>query len=238
MRRLAVVLLLWASTASAQSTRVYGRVTAGNGDSIIAATVMLSGSNGTRTASTDSTGYFLFYDVASGSYTLRVERIGYLPLVRPVTVAQAAVSLDIVLPDAPVAIEAVTVEGERQRAQFRDQAGVTKRELSKNELKLIPGLAEADVLRAIEALPGVVSTSDFSSAYNVRGGSADENLILLDGIPIYNPFHLGGMFSIFNSDLVERAELLAGGFPAEYGGRVSSVLNVVSDVGDRDFNVQ
>src|SRR5690606_32951268 len=93
------------------------------------------------------------------------------------------------------------------------------------------GLAEADVLRAVELLPGVVSTSDFSSAFNVRGGSADQNLILIDGFPIFNPFHLGGLFSVFNSDAIARAELLAGGFGAEYGGRVSSVLNVESDAG-------
>jgi hypothetical protein len=72
----------------------------------------------------------------------------------------------------------------------------------------------------------------------VRGGSADQNLILLDGIPIYNPFHLGGIFSVFNTDMVERAELLAGGFPAQYGGRVSSVLNVVTDAGDGDLDVR
>src|SRR5690606_20976694 len=77
-----------------------------------------------------------------------------------------------------------------------------------------------------EVLPGVVSTSDFSSAFNVRGGSADQNLILLDGFPVFNPFHLGGLFSVFNADVLGGAELLAGGFGAEHGGRVSSVLNV------------
>jgi hypothetical protein len=137
-----------------------------------------------------------------------------------------------------VPIEAVTAQAERARSRFQQEAGLTVRELSRDELKLIPGLAEADVMRAVEALPGVVSTSDFSSAFNVRGGSADQNLILLDGIPIYNPFHLGGVFSVFNTDMVERAELLAGGFPAQYGGRVSSVLNVVSDAGTGDFDVR
>jgi hypothetical protein len=87
-------------------------------------------------------------------------------------------------------------------------------------------------------LPGVVNTSDFSSAFNVRGGSADENLITIDGFPIFNPFHLGGLFSVFNSDLVSRAELSAGGFPAQYSGRVSSVLNVESDPGARGFDVR
>jgi len=87
------------------------------------------------------------------------------------------------------------------------------------------------VIRAVQVLPGVITTSDFSAAYHVRGGSADENLIQLDGFPVYNPFHLGGLFGVFNSDMVAGAELLAGGFPAQYGGRVSSVLNVESDPG-------
>lgn len=237
MRKLTLLLLMMAGTASAQ-TRVQGRVTTTTGDSVVAATVVLSGSSTLRTAATDSGGRYFFHDVAAGSYSLLVQRIGYVSREQRISVAAAPVVVDFTIEEAPVTVDAITVEGERTRARFQNQAGVTTRELSKGELKLIPGLAEADVMRAIEALPGVVSTSDFSSSFNVRGGSADENLILLDGIPIYNPFHLGGMFSIFNSDMVERAELLAGGFPAEFGGRVSSVLNVVSDVGSGGFNVQ
>ena len=83
----------------------------------------------------------------------------------------------------------------------------------------------------------MTTVSDFSAAFNVRGGSADQNLILLDDIPIFNPFHLGGVFSVFNADMIGRAELRAGGFPAEYGGRVSSVLTVESDVGDGEISV-
>ncbi|HUP90165.1 MAG TPA: TonB-dependent receptor, partial [Longimicrobiales bacterium] len=238
MRFSVLALLLFTPVAALAQTTVQGRVVSPAGESIIAATVMLTGGGATKTASTDSAGHFVFYDVARGAYRLRAQSIGYLPLQRDITIGENPLVADFELTEAPVSIDAVTVEGQRQRARFQNQAGVTTRELSKGELKLIPGLAESDVLRAIEALPGVVSTSDFSSSYNVRGGSADQNLIMLDGIPIYNPFHLGGMFSIFNSDMVERAELLAGGFPAEYGGRVSSVLNVVSDIGHGGFNVE
>ncbi|HKP77477.1 MAG TPA: TonB-dependent receptor, partial [Longimicrobiaceae bacterium] len=117
-------------------------------------------------------------------------------------------------------------DAERERTRFEAEAGVTSRVITGRDIKMLPGLGEADVLRAVEVLPGVVSTSDFSSAFNVRGGSADQNLVLLDGFPIFNPFHLGGLFSVFNSDAIARAELLSGGFGAEYGGRVSSVLSV------------
>jgi hypothetical protein len=83
----------------------------------------------------------------------------------------------------------------------------------------------------------VVSTSDFSSAFHVRGGSADQNLILLDGVPIISPFHLGGFFSVFNADMMARAELSSGGFPARFGGRVSSLIEIESDPGDGAFRV-
>ncbi|HEV2150337.1 MAG TPA: TonB-dependent receptor plug domain-containing protein, partial [Longimicrobiaceae bacterium] len=170
--------------------------------------------------------------VPAGRWRLRAERIGY-------AAAEAAVSLGAgqdravelrLTGSAAVEVEGIEVRStrdtQRERARFETEAGVTTRVVSGAELKVLPGLAEADVLRAVEVLPGVVTTSDFSSAFHVRGGSADQNLILLDGFPIFNPFHLGGLFSVFNSDVVARAELLAGGFGAEYGGRVSSVLNV------------
>ena len=236
---LLLLLIACNSSAALAQSRIQGRVASSAEEAVLAATVtLLRGAAVLRRTATDSTGRFLFDDVAADTYALRVERIGFQSQERRVIAGAAPVFIDIVLREAPVVVEGVTVEGERTRARFQSQAGATTRELSKAELKLIPGLAEADVLRAIESLPGVVSTSDFSSAYNVRGGSADQNLILLDGIPVYNPFHLGGLFSVFNSDMVERAELLAGGFPAEYGGRVSSVLNVVSDPGSGGFDVR
>jgi hypothetical protein len=238
---LCAMLLLCASrTVFAQS--LFVRVTASAGEPLAGAAVSLVGARDSvlRIAPTTSSGVVGFDDVAAGAYIVRVELIGYDRAEQRVVVTAATVphATEIRLRESPVELDPVLARGERARSRFQEEAGVTVRELSRNELKLIPGLAEADVMRAVEALPGVVSTSDFSSAFNVRGGSADQNLILLDGIPIYNPFHLGGVFSVFNSDMVERAELLAGGFPAQYGGRVSSVLNVVSDAGTGEFDVR
>ena len=234
-------LLTFVPALSAQSLRV--RVTSTDAEPVQGATVsLLRAADQTlvRVLATDPLGTVLFADIPPGAYVVRAEIIGFDAAQQSVTLVQGAAELvvELRLREAPVLIDAVTAQGERARTRFEEEAGATVRELTRAELKLIPGLAEADVMRAVEALPGVVSTSDFSSAFNVRGGSADQNLILLDGIPIYNPFHLGGVFSVFNSDLVERAELLAGGFPAQYGGRVSSVLNVVSDAGDRSFDVR
>ena len=91
-------------------------------------------------------------------------------------------------------IAGITVEAERSRARtrFEESAGITVQEIEAAALKSLPIIAESDPLRAIEVLPGVTTVSDFSAAFNVRGGSADQNLILLDEVPIFNPFHLGG----------------------------------------------
>ncbi|MGD8277524.1 MAG: TonB-dependent receptor [Gemmatimonadota bacterium] len=218
---------------TAQTGTLVGRVHTAEGRGVPAALILAGRGADTatvRAAETDDLGRFRMADLAPGEWTLRIRRIGYDDADTSATVtAGGTVTVEFVLRESAISLPGVAVEVDRQRASFREQAGATTRHITREEMKRVPGVAEADVLRAIELLPGVVSTSDYSSAFNVRGGSADENLILLDGFPIYNPFHLGGFFSVFNADMVARAELLAGGFPAEYGGRVSSVLNVESD---------
>ena len=218
---------------AAQTGTLVGRVHTAEGRGVAAALVEARRGADTATvrrAETDDLGRFRIPGVAPGTWLLRVERLGYLAATASAEARSGGtVTVEVVLSESAIALPAVAVQVDRQRTNFEEQAGSTRREITREEMKRVPGLAEADVLRAIELLPGVVSTSDYSSAFNVRGGSADQNLILLDGFPIYNPFHLGGFFSVFNADVVARAELLAGGFPAEYGGRVASVLNVESD---------
>lgn len=223
---------------------IQGRVTDDAGVPIITALVELLPAAGERVlhaATTSAGGAYRLAGVSAGSYRLRVQQLGYATRTMEVELAPGELRrLDVVLELAPLALDSLLVEStvhtRRERARFEADAGVTARVVTSAELKIIPGLAEADVMRAVEVLPGVVSTSDFSSAFNVRGGSADQNLILLDGFPIFNPFHLGGLFSVFNSDVLSAAELLAGGFGAEHGGRVSSVLNVESrDYTDSGF---
>lgn len=231
------------SAASAQQASVAGRVRAEDGVPVADATVRLrlaADSSVRRLTGTDRLGFFVFQRVTPGEYLLTVARIGFGPRTESVSVSAARdARLDIVLSTQAVELEGLVVETRRSRRRewFEESAGVTVEELNRAEIKSIPGIAEADPMRAVEVLPGVVTVSDFSSAFNVRGGSADQNLILLDGVPIINPFHLAGFFSVFNADMVERAELRSGGFPAEYGGRVSSVLTIETDLGDGEFGV-
>ena len=188
-----------------------------------------------RVTGTDRLGFFSFRDLVPGAYLLSAERIGYDVHEEGVEVASGAnLQVDVTLAEQAIELGGVSAEGSRsrQRARFENSAGSTVQELSRTELKAIPGVAEPDPIKSVEVLPGVTRVSDFNAAFNVRGGSADQNLILLDGVPIFNPFHALGLFSVFSADMVGRAELHSGGFPAEYGGRTSSVLLIESDLGD------
>ncbi len=232
---LVFALLASALPAGAQTGTgvVSGRVLDPAGAPVAGAAVRLLRAEGTplRATTTDAAGAFRIAEVPAGRWRLRAERLGFAPSETEVRLGGGETrSVELRLRDGAVEVEGIEVRStrdtQRERARFETEAGVTTRVITGRELKVLPGLAEADVLRSVEVLPGVVTTSDFSSAFHVRGGSADQNLVLLDGFPIFNPFHLGGLFGVFNSDVVARVELLAGGFGAEYGGRVSSVLNV------------
>ena len=236
-----LLVLAAASPALAQSADVEGRVRDEEGAPVFAALVSFARAGSpVLVAETDSSGYYLIERLDAGSWRVRVERIGYAAVEREVEVAAGVrLRLELVISRQAVDVEGVSVEAARarERIRFGELAGATVRELGLEELRRIPGVAETDPLRAVEVLPGVVSTSDLSSTFHVRGGSADQNLVLLDGVPIFNPFHLGGFFSVFNADMVERVELHSGGFAARHGGRVSSVLAVESNPGDGRFRV-
>jgi hypothetical protein len=244
VRQFGVLLVLLASVVSpprGQAGRIEGRVLDSAGRPLGGTAVMLialADSVPVTVTETDRLGRFRLETGASGEYRVRAERLGFGPAEQRIRVEPGATaSVELRIEELAVALPGVEVAVSRERERFETQAGATTRTLDRAELKLLPGLGEADVLRAVEILPGVVSTSDYTSAFNVRGGSADQNLILLDGIPVYNPFHLGGLFSVFNSDVISRAELMAGGFPAEYGGRVASVLAIESDAGGQGTSV-
>src|SRR5207244_12511294 len=121
-----------------------------------------------------------------------------------------------------------------ERVVFEQKPNVGTITITGRELTSAPRFfGEADVLRAVRLLPGVTARNDYSVGMNVRGGEADQNLVLLDGYPIYNPFHMGGLFGAFVEPMVDSVEFMTGGFPAAYGGRLSSVLDVRSAVEPR-----
>ena len=223
----------------AQLGTVQGRVRDDEGSAVYGATVrLLTGATTIGAADTDRLGSFRLASVPAGTYQLLVQALGYAERSEVVAlVAGQTLEYEFRLVRQAIELEGISVEAERsrERIRFEQLGGTTVREINLSDLEQLPGVVEADPVRAVEVLPGVVSTSDFSASFHVRGGSADQNLILLDGVPIFSPFHLGGFFSVFNADMLDRAELYSGGFPAEHGGRVSSVLQIESDPGDGDF---
>src|ERR1043165_1511450 len=122
----------------------------------------------------------------------------------------------------PMRSEATRIE----RQIFEQAPAIGRMSIGVDEIKAAPRFfSEADLLRTVQLLPGVEAKNDFSAGMNVRGGESDQNLVLLDGYPIYNPFHLGGLFGTFIEPMVGRVDLFTGAFPAAYGNRLSSVLD-------------
>ena len=132
-------------------------------------------------------------------------------------------------PDDAVQLKKVLV-----RAQRAPKRSLGKSTVSAKLIKRMPGLAEADVIRSIQALPGVVASSDFSTKIYVRGGGSDQNLILLDRAVVYSPVHFFGLFSTFLVEGIDEVNFYKGGFPPEYGNRLSSVLDIKSRTGGKD----
>lgn len=230
-----------AQTGTLEAGTVQGRVHDGEGAAVSGAVVRIeSAGRVTRSVGTGPLGSFRVSPLEPGTYELTVIALGFAEYAETLRlVSGETIDLDVTLDARAIELEGISVEAERsrERVRFEEIAGVTVREMELVDLQFVPGVGETDPIRAIEVLPGVVSTSDFSASFNVRGGSQDQNLVLLDGVPIFSPFHLGGLFSVFNADMIDRVELLSGGFGAEHGGRVSSVLRIESEAGDGDTGV-
>jgi hypothetical protein len=180
-----------------------------------------------------------FYSITipEGDYTMVVSMLGYQSITQKIALHQD-VRKDIFMGDTAKAMEIVTITGERQDANVTDpQMGATKLDIK--EMNKIPVLfGEKDILKTIQLLPGIKSGGDGGSGFFVRGGAADQNLILLDEAPVYNASHLLGFFSTFNSDAIKDVTVYKGNAPAQYGGRLSSVLDVkMNDGNNQRFHV-
>ncbi|MEL7147417.1 MAG: carboxypeptidase-like regulatory domain-containing protein, partial [Bacteroidota bacterium] len=189
------------------------------GENLIGATVYsLGDEQGTVT------NYYGFFSLTlpEGVKQIVVSYVGYKELTAEVNLTSNIqqtfkLSTDIVL-------EEVVITAEPEMAERTQMSTVS---LSTREIKSMPALlGEVDVLKTIQLMPGIQSGSEGSSGLYVRGGGPDQNLILLDGVPVYNASHLFGFFSVFNADAINNVNVIKGGFPARYGGRLSSVIDI------------
>ncbi len=176
-------------------------------------------------------GYYVINNVPPGVDTLLVSYIGYTMEGIEITAGPGqAIRQNVEMRSGVLTGETIEVFAEREK--FQREIAVSRVSLNPVKLRTLPQVGEVDLFRAIQMLPGVRAQSEFSSGLIVRGGNTDQNLILFDGITVYNPSHLGGLFSTFITEGLREAELVKGAYPAEFGGRLSSVLDIHSKDGN------
>jgi len=200
-------------------------------ETLISATVAVTGTR--LGAATNKSGYFSIKGIPAGRHTVVVTYLGYQRLEREVTVRDGeSQKLTFELVPSSTTTREVTVRADREIE--KREITVSRVNIPVAELQQLRIGGEADLFRSLQFLPGVLTSSQISSGLYIRGGSPDQNLVLIDGSTIYNPSHLFGFFSTFNPDAVKDVELIKGGYPAEYGGRLSAVLNVTQKDGNRE----
>ncbi len=199
-----------------------------NGETIPYANIILSGTG--KGDVSDETGYYVIVDIPPGNYVIRATMMGYKPRQQNIVISGQTLTIDFHLEQTTLEMEAVVKTAERER--FERQIEPSLIQLTPRDIHSLPALVEPDLFRVLQALPGVVAVTDFSSALYIRGGNPSENIILLDGVRIYNPYHLGGVFSVFNADAIKSVDFSAGGFPAKYGNAISSAIAVTNKDGN------
>lgn len=220
------------SRAALDPGRVRGTVTdSTTGQPIPYANVVVSGTS--LGASTNSEGFYHISSVIPGTYDLLVSQVGYHTKRVTVTIREREITqVDIHLSPTVIEQQEMLIVGEKPARPNEANLGLQK--ISAKEIALVPAGVEPDIFRALQSNPGIATTSDVSARYYVRGGGSDQNLVLLNGATVYSPFHTLGIFSVVDPEMVSLLEFHKGGFPPSYGGRLSSILNIVTRDGNRN----
>lgn len=221
---LILVCLLWVKVSTAQEKfTLSGYIKDGkNGESLIGATIQKAGT--TQGAMTNEYGFYSI-TLPKGTHTIIASYIGYNNTSFVIDLEKNTTK-NIEVNGEGKQLDEVVILGEAEDKNIKSvEMGVAKLDIK--QINKIPALlGEVDVVRAVQLLPGVTTMGEGASGFNVRGGNIDQNLILLDEAPVYNSSHLFGFFSVFNPDAVKDVKLIKGGIPSQYGGRVSSILDI------------
>ncbi len=201
------------------------------GEAEIGATVYLKGT--TMGAATDVNGFYSISKIPAGSYTLMVTSLGFDPVELKVDVkGNEIISRNMNLKESSTLMKTFVVSAEAQEAKTQVKMSVTK--VTPKEINSIPAIGgDPDLAQYLQVLPGVTFTGDQGGQLYIRGGSPVQNKVLLDGMIVYNPFHSIGLFSVFDTDIMRSADVYTGGFNAEYGGRISSIMDITYRDGDK-----
>ncbi len=220
--RVFLFLLLCQGTAEARFT-ISGTIKdKASGEALIGSVAQIK-----ETGQAVATNVFGFYSLSMqpGNYTLSITYLGYETVVQTIQLDRDIV-LNIEMKELANELKTVEVKAEKSSDNVKKmEMSVAKLDI--RTIQRIPAfLGEVDIVRAVQLLPGVTTVGEGATGFNVRGGNIDQNLILLDDAPVFNSAHVFGFFSVFNPDAVRDVKLIKGGIPAQYGGRLSSVLDV------------
>ena len=196
---------------------------AANGEGIIGGSVYVK-----EVSSGAATNAYGFYSITlpKGNYTFIYSLVGYEKISKDVVLNAENIKLNIELKEQQLELQEVMITTKREDENVKSIEMSTNKMEMKTMQRMPALLGEVDVIRSIQFLPGVSTVGEGASGFNVRGGSIDQNLVLLDEAPVFNSSHLFGFFSVFNPDAVKDVKLIKGGIPAQYGGRISSILDV------------
>jgi len=184
-------------------------------------------------ASTNDRGLYLIKSIPSGKeYEVTVSYVGYKTKVLDVFVQPEGITeMNVQL--TPLSVELQTIEKVGERVVRENQIDISLDRISVRQVEVLPKGVETDVFRTLQYVPGVNTTGDVTAKYYVRGGSGDQNQVLFNGVEIYNPFHSLGLFSVVEPNVINSMEFFKGGYTAEYAGRISSVMNIISKDGNK-----
>ena len=231
-----LLLFLLGTGVRAQDAVIRGNVfDEATGEPISFGTVQLTGPGElNRGANTDVDGFFSFAGLPVGDYVLTASYVGYDPTERPINIGTDNEIEYVRVNINPTGLELQTVSVSARRERARSDVAVAKVTFSSDEIMAVPATGgEPDIAQYLTVLPGVVSTGDQGGQLYIRGGSPVQNKLLLDGLTIYNPFHSIGLFSVFETEAIRSADVYTGGFNAEYGGRISAIVDIRTKEGDK-----
>lgn len=233
MKYLLILFLLITKTVFPQVGNLQGKITDG-ANPIPSVNIFIIGT-GIGTAS-DRNGNYFIKNIQVGDYQIRFSAIGFETTTKSVFIQpNKTIELNVSLKSKIIEIQSVEVTARRLQEQSDTRTSLI--DVDPRSAKILPGAAE-DIMRTLQALPGVVAPNDFSSQLIIRGSGPDQNLIIMDDVEIFNPYRLYGVISMFNPDAVEDVNLISGGFPVKYGDRLSAVLDVTNREGDNSKNLK
>ena len=184
-------------------------------------------------ALSDVTGAFLINKIPAGTYTVKVSQLGYIDLLDTVVISgNATITKRYSISPNSQTLDAVQIVGENTRKEQETRTSVIS--VTPKDMSKMPAIGgQPDFAQYLQVLPGIISTGDQGGQLYVRGGTPVQNMLLLDGVILFNPFHSIGIFSVFDMDIMSSADVYTGGFGAEFGGRISSVMDIKTRDGNK-----